>query len=431
MRNFVIIFVLFFFCFVRSLNDAPNGKKVLVIIDRLNIKATHSLYFKFLEDLKYELTFAIPDKAPDMKTYGEWNFEQLILFTPSSSDLGIDIATILDFIDTGHSVVMAGSSDIGDAIKEIATECNVEFDEAGTSVIDHMNYDTSDTKGSHTLIVADNIAHSPVILGKIDAPILFRGVGQDVEEDSALLLPLLTGSSFSYSFASGETIDEYPHTIGKKTVLVSALQARNNARVIFSGSLDLFSDQFFKMSPQKYSADGSSKKYDKSGNENFCKQMTLWAFKEKGHIRYKNVQHHRVGETEPPEIYTIKENIEYSIQLEEWNGRHWVPYIANDVQLEFVRIDPHIRTTLKPDNKGRYAVQFMLPDVYGVFTFKIEYKREGYSFLTSITRLPVRPFRHNQYDRFIEAAYPYYASAFSMMAGLFVFSWIFLYHRDK
>lgn len=94
-------------------------------------------------------------------------------------------------------------------------------------------------------------------------------------------------------------------------------------------------------------------------------------------------------------------------------------------------IDPHIRTTLKNDGKGKYSTEFKLPDVYGVFTFRIDYQRQGYGFLTSIVRVPVRPFRHNEYERFIDAAYPYYASAFSMMAGLFVVSWVFLYHREK
>lgn len=99
--------------------------------------------------------------------------------------------------------------------------------------------------------------------------------------------------------------------------------------------------------------------------------------------------------------------------------------------MEFVRLDPHIRTTLKSDGNGKFSTTFKVPDVYGVFTFKVEYNRKGYGYLNSITRVPVRPFRHNEYERFIDAAYPYYAGSFSMMAGLFVFSWFFLYNREK
>lgn len=45
-------------------------------------------------------------------------------------------------------------------------------------------------------------------------------------------------------------------------------------------------------------------------------------------------------------------------------------------------------------------------------------------------QISVRPFRHTDYERFIPTAYPYYASAFSMMAAVIVFSFVFLYHRE-
>jgi len=153
--------------------------------------------------------------------------------------------------------------------------------------------------------------------------------------------------------------------------------------------------------------------------------------KKKGVLRAKNAQTHRVGESVAPFSYTIKDNVEYSIEIEEWNGKQWVPFTGNDVQLEYSMLDPYVRTTLKNDGKGKFSTTFILPDVYGVFTFRVEYNRKGLSNLNSIIRTPVRPFKHNEYERFINSAYPYYASAFSMMAGLFVFSWFFLYHKDK
>lgn len=104
---------------------------------------------------------------------------------------------------------------------------------------------------------------------------------------------------------------------------------------------------------------------------------------------------------------------------------------------------------------GKYSVQFKLPDVYGVFQFKVDYNRLGYTHLYSSTQvswpLParpparraagaqhrcppqvsVRPLQHTQYERFIPSAYPYYASAFSMMLGLFIFSVVFLHMKEK
>lgn len=39
---------------------------------------------------------------------------------------------------------MAADSYIGEKIRDLAVECGIEFDEEGTSVIDHHNYDVND-----------------------------------------------------------------------------------------------------------------------------------------------------------------------------------------------------------------------------------------------------------------------------------------------
>jgi oligosaccharyltransferase complex subunit beta len=44
---------------------------------------------------------------------------------------------------------------------------------------------------------------------------------------------------------------QYPHAVGKNTLLIAGLQARNNARVVFSGSMHFFSDAFFNSPVQK------------------------------------------------------------------------------------------------------------------------------------------------------------------------------------
>lgn len=59
-----------------------------------------------------------------------------------------------------------------------------------------------------------------------------------------------------------------------------------------------------------------------------------------------------------------------------------------------------------------------------------------YGWLTSVVlflspQVSVRPLQHTQYERFIASAYPYYASVFSMMAGLFLFSIVFLHMKEK
>jgi len=345
----------------------------------------------------------------------------------------VTVRSVLDFIDDGHNVLLVGGTAIGKPLAAIASDCNVEFDEEGTFAIDHFNFDASEKDGQHTLlnVGVSNVADSKIIFpSKIQAPLLYKGIGQDIQEDSALLICLLHASDTAYSMSPETKIEEL-HVAGSKTCLISSLQARNNARVVFSGSLEFFSDEYFNSAAQKFSVDGKAQKYAKSGNQDFATQVVQWLFQERGILRASNVRHHRAGEKESPYTYTIKENIEYSIDIQQWNGEtsKWEPFLAEDVQLEFRMLDAYVRTGLKGDKNGRYTTSFMLPDVYGVFTFKVEYTRRGYGFLSSITRTPVRPFRHNEYERFIGSAFPYYASAFSMMGGLFLFSWFFLYHK--
>lgn len=121
----------------------------------------------------------------------------------------------------------------------------------------------------------------------------------------------------------------------------------------------------------------------------------------------------------------------YSIEVEILENGLWKPFNADDIQLEFVRIDPFIRTTLKRQPNGIYEARFKIPDVYGVYQFKVDYDRIGYTRLFSTTQVSVRPLQHTQYERFIPSAYPYYVSAFSMMAGLFLFSFVFLHFKEE
>jgi oligosaccharyltransferase complex subunit beta len=93
-------------------------------------------------------------------------------------------------------------------------------------------------------------------------------------------------------------------------------------------------------------------------------------------------------------------------------------------------LDPYVRRTMTSKN-GVLQVDFRLPDQYGVFSFKIDYNRYGLSFVEVVDTVQVRPYRHDQYPRYLVVAYPYYANIFSMMSAFIVFSLIFLFHREN
>lgn len=80
----------------------------------------------------------------------------------------------MDFVDNGGNVLVAGSSDIADNVRDLASEVGFEFDEANSAVFDHINFANDD----HTLVTSTNVVDADIITGgKPKKPIHFRGVG--------------------------------------------------------------------------------------------------------------------------------------------------------------------------------------------------------------------------------------------------------------
>lgn len=436
MRNSsVVVLLLVLFVALTWGSAAPSGKRTLVLVQSNDIKVTHSTFFKGLEAQGYKLTFSNADSdSIKLHKYGDYLYDNLIIFAPSTEVFGggIGVDSILKFIDDGHNVLIAADSKLSGPVRDLALELGVEFDEEGTHVIDHLNFDSSDFNRGHTLLTVSEVAQDnvPVIFSKqIQTPVLWRGIGATLTESNRLVFPILSGSSSSYSARLEQVITKKPLATGRKVALVAALQARNNARVIISGSIDLFSNKLIDTAVSPYSASGNSKKFPKSGNEAFILELVQWAFKEKGVIVASTFTHKKTNGTTST-VYRIRDDLDFSVNIQEWSNGKWVPFKSNEVQVEFVRVDPYTRATLKHDNQGNFYTTFRIPDTYGVFTFKLVHKTKGYTFLSDIETVKVRPFRHNEYERYIVAAYPYYAAAFSMLFGFAIFGFFFLYHRD-
>jgi oligosaccharyltransferase complex subunit beta len=430
--SFLSLFACILLSTVSLADTDGQGKRLLALLDNYGIRETHSTFFRSLKDRGFQITYKVADDADlALSKYSEYSYDHLLLFCPNVVEFGGNVSSkaIIDFIDAGGNVLIAASSQLTEPIKEVAGECGIEFSDEETFVIDPFNADVND-QGLSTLIVSEteNLINNKVIVGNSKSsgtPLLYRGVGMTADPENPLLIEVLTGSSSSYTYNPSEAIVDYPHSVGKNTLLVAALQARNNARVLFVGSLDFFSNDFFESSVQK----AAGKRFDKSGNEDLCVSLSQWTFKEVGVVRVASVVHHRVGETTAPAAYTIKENMVYTINIQEISNGKWVPFQAADVQFEFVRLDPFVRKTLAKQGVN-YQLQFQIPDVYGVFKCVVDYNRIGYTHLFSSTQVSVHPMLHTEYERFIPAAYPYYASAFSMMITVFFFSFIQLYHAD-
>jgi len=214
----VRVFLVILFVSLTIAIESSKSSKVLVLMQDDAIATSHSMFFNGLKEKGYSLELTtVSNESAQLRVFDEWQYDNLVLFAPAAEfPSGVSVQTILDFIDSGHNVIVAANSEIARDTLELASECNVEFGEEETLVIDHFNYDASDEK-EHSLIVAENILDNKVIMGPNGAstPVLFRGVAQDVEEESTLVFPLITSYSTSYSANPSEPITKSPHVANK------------------------------------------------------------------------------------------------------------------------------------------------------------------------------------------------------------------------
>ncbi|KAI8809344.1 Dolichyl-diphosphooligosaccharide--protein glycosyltransferase subunit WBP1 [Cladochytrium replicatum] len=399
---------------------SATGQRTLVVLDSLEQKLSLSIFLDRLKARGLDITYGmVNDPKIELFKFGtDRQFDNVGYFaagTEPSSNLAH--GKLIEFVNDGGNVLVAAASNVSDAIRDFALEFSADFDESGSAVFDE--YNAGPLEGS---IVSKNVV-SRTIVGETVGHVIFRGVGHRITYRNPLMTAVLTGSDTAYSADRAEVLDGSP-IVGQQLVLVSAIQARNNARVTFCGSLDLFSNDFINSK-----VDGKE-----SGNKVFATEIGKWTFQEKNVLKVAGVFHHRQNETGQHGIYRIKDDMVYEVDISVNQGDEWVPFVASDVQFEAVMLDPYVRSTLslvsKSAQSAKYATSFKLPDRHGVFTFRVEYKRHGFSWLTTKEVVEVRPFRHNDYPRYISQAFPYYANAISLVVGFVFVSALWLYHKE-
>jgi oligosaccharyltransferase complex subunit beta len=331
-------------------------------------------------------------------------------------------------VNKGGNLVIAASSTISQAYKELGSQFHVTFDNKLTSVIDPFHQVESENLKSSPIYSSALTKLNHVVPNKVSEPVLFNGIAHKLQSNP-MTFPILSAEWTAVSAESDSTSSASPSLNGDDIQLVSGFQALNNARVIISGSINLFSDEYFNTSIE------SNDKKSKTSNRVLAQEITKWAFQEKSVLRIDSARHALKKTDEQLDWYRIKDNITYHINLSQYTGGIWTKYQADQVQLEIVMLDPYIRTNLQhvSASKGKsseYYAELQLPDRYGVFTFKVDYKRPGWSYLLQADVVPIRPLRHNEYPRFLSAAYPYYTGAISMSIGFLVFCLVWLYNKD-
>eukprot|EP00834_Sanchytrium_tribonematis_P004001 NODE_176_length_14102_cov_0.889595.p14 type:complete len:107 gc:universal NODE_176_length_14102_cov_0.889595:8609-8289(-) len=94
-------------------------------------------------------------------------------------------------------------------------------------------------------------------------------------------------------------------------------------------------------------------------------------------------------------------------------------------------LDPYIRKTVpfkeNTQTSSKYSTVVKLPDRYGYYTLRVSYKRYGYSYVEHKELIIIRHLAHNEYDRFIPKAGPYYFTYIGLTGSLFIVSFLWLF----
>jgi oligosaccharyltransferase complex subunit beta len=155
--------------------------------------------------------------------------------------------TLLAFVEAGGNVVVVASEESTKstwALSDFLEESGVQLASEGRMVIDHVG--AADPAGDHTFVLADTFVDSPYVVGDAASKgaVVFKGVSQSFNSDNYLAMAVLSASATAYSANPNKAVPTSV-TTGGDVVLVTAVQARNNARLVFFGSQWMLSNEAF------------------------------------------------------------------------------------------------------------------------------------------------------------------------------------------
>lgn len=135
------------------------------------------------------------------------------------------------FVDGGGNVLLAADSNLGEAIRDFATEVGFEFGNDGTAVIDHHNFDSRLDDGKHTTIVvpSSKLASAELIVGQKAklGPVLFKGVALSYNDENRLRLSVLNAGTTAYAFNPDTPITEVGYFLNFCANLICLVPASN------------------------------------------------------------------------------------------------------------------------------------------------------------------------------------------------------------
>lgn len=172
----------------------------------------------------------------------------------------------------------------------------------------------------------------------------------------------------------------------------------------------------------------SSSKLLNSLPESVIKGVTKWLQNSKFNIKISSISHElsnfnspNRGRTElESTVYRVKDRINIRMCLVDGSSNErFIPEEASDFQFELKMMNIQVRKSFDSiDSDGCLNVKnIQLPGKPAIYTLQINHNRPGWSQLNHQERLLVRPYRHDEFPRFLKVAVPYYVSWLSLLVA--------------
>ncbi|RKP00505.1 hypothetical protein CXG81DRAFT_3970, partial [Caulochytrium protostelioides] len=368
----------------------------------------------------------------NLTEYGERLYDHVFL-APGATALAASVFSPVqfgEFVNLGGNLLVVVDSAMPAALRQLAIEFSLEFDDSGTLVMDPLN--ALDPADPTRFRVAPSQSRSRHVTGSMAGPAVFRGIGHRLTGKNPFTFPVLSAHPAAYSdfetpaaAADGAVVLDPGAQAGATMQLVSGFQARNNARILFAGSMELFSD-----AGAAVAAHADTASTPPNANAALAQRLAAWTFQAAGVLRIERQTHHLANETVPRGEYRIGSDLTYELDVGLWRDGRWQPFDADVIQFEAKMLEVYVRLPMARTAQP-YAVTTRLPWKDGIYTFAVAYYRPGLSYVVASEQVVVRPYRHNEHENRISIfGLPHYVNFASMMLAFVLFSLVYLYHQD-
>ncbi|CDK26472.1 unnamed protein product [Kuraishia capsulata CBS 1993] len=409
MRLSLVLALIFNLAALVFAGPAVKGATLVIYDPKLSKLSDYDNFVKSLDDVK-----AVEIGSSDIALFinGIRMFENLVILPSKVRSISphVGVKELVEYVNDGGNLFGVTSSagaqlDLEKFLGEVGIYTNAKF-----KLFDHFNEDS--TKEGSVLIKDPEFQNKIVVPSSVDQ-ISYSGSAA-LLSNSEYLIPILKApkTSYTYNAAIGPVGSDSVWTSGDQGYLIVSFQALNNARVTWLGDDNLIKDS----------------KYD-----NLAKDLVSWTFQYRGVIKSVSTSHENV--VTGLESYKVKDFAKYEIEISQWSSEEntWVPFEADDVQVEFIMLDPYQRVnanvTSSDEEKTLFTAVFQIPDQHGMFTFSVDYKRPGLSFIDEKIVVPVRHLANDEYPRSWEItnSWVYLTSAVAVIIVWFAFVTVFIF----